>query len=232
MKKISLAINILLLGIIAFQACNSNTVAKPSPGNITDKPSANKFDCNDSCNRRFCKKYSISDLGGKLDVGVIAALSNAYKDDIGKAYINGIKKDSDALSVVFDVEKIKTLIYEMETKACLRGCDPSTELGIRYYYIKYPKLGSGFAPRGLTDFPEENSFKHSLVMVPVYKIAGGKDWYDYDLFGMSATTTCFPKMPKNSAGLPYMPFGLLPDAGDNHGGIGPPPEPGTFPTNN
>jgi len=226
MKKLSFVLNILLAGIILFQACKHNTAKENKTADNTSSVSDDKFDCNDSCNLRFCKSYSIDRIEGKLDGDMIKTLSESYSNDDGKGYINGRKDETDALSVVFDNEKIKTLIWTMENKACANRCDPSTQLGIRFYYIKYPND----LPRtdhGLGGLLQEDRNKHSLVMVPVYKPAGSEFWYDYDLTAASVKE-CFPK---DTTTTTHLVFGILP-GGDNHGGIGPPPAPGTFPTNN
>lgn len=235
MKKLLIASNILLLGIIGFQACNSNS----GPGIIGPTP--------DSCLTKFCKPYFDRDLGGKIDNKMIEQMSKDYHNDGGKNFINNtcdVIHDPhntartgarpDALSVVFDIEKLKNLIYQMEEKACHYKCDTSTKLGIRYYFIKYPcDLGpSRNKGDGLDGLQADLSNKHSLVMVPVYKnkIKTKNEWYDYDLWS-SKKGNCFPPIFIPGDDVVFKD-GILPDAGDNHGGIGPPPDPGTFPTNN
>jgi hypothetical protein len=232
MKKFLIATNVLLLGLIAFQACNSNI----RTGLNTDP-----------CMARLCKPYSDGDLGGKIDVKAIREMSLAYSADAGKNFImptcdvvnpntnyNTARTGGrqDALSIVFDIEKLKNLIYQMEKNACDHKCDTSIKLGIRYYFIKYPcDLGlTRFKGDGLDGLSSKEINNHSLVMVPVYKVKKGEDWYDYNLWDVSGK--CFPRIDtiyhRDDFGLFK---GILPDAGDNHGGIGPPPDPGTFPTN-
>lgn len=234
MKKILIATNILLLGIIFFQGCNPKKDDKLAASSSTADP----------CLMRFCKAYDGRDLQGKIDVKSIMEMSQAYKGDEGKSFIKNtcvvvndthniakIGMGQDALSVVFDIEKLKNLIYQMECKAYTQHCDTSLKLGIRFYYIKYPcDLGPlRHKGDGLDGLTTGESSKHSLVMVPAYKNKVSKEWYDYNLWDIR---TCFPWIGiKNSTDDAVGRFtGILPDAGDNHGGIGPPPEPGTFPS--
>jgi hypothetical protein len=220
MKKILIATNILFLGIIAFQACNSDHPKEAV---------ASTSYCDDSCMVKFCKPYNYDLMPGVLEARIIHHLSDSYAGDNGKGFINGDDNSRDALSVVFNIEKIKTLIYMMQDKACKYGCDPSTELGIRYYFIKYPSDLNPNRTDGL-NLPIDNSNKHSLVMVPVYRTNPNGDWYDYDLW-VSQKGNCFPAIDTNR--MHVAPGGgVLPDGGDNHGGIGPPPGSGIFPSNN
>jgi hypothetical protein len=225
MKKILIATNVLFFGIIAFQACNSKQ---------SNKATNLKVDSTISCSNQFCNtNIGPFELQGLLDVKIIRQLSLSYAGDAGKQLINGIENSPDALSVVFDIEKLKNLICVMQNEACENSCDTSIELGIRFYFIKYPPDLDPNSPRtdGLGGLPSDNSNKHSLVMVPVYKYKNkkGADWYDYDLW-VSKMGDCFPAIDTNvmhvAAG-----GGIIPNAGDNHGGIGPPPGTGIFPTN-
>jgi hypothetical protein len=224
MKKILMSLNILLIGIIVFQACNSNKQDKTVDVTVNPK---------NECLNRFCKTASFDTLHGTLEAGIIKQLSESYLSDKGKGNINGNIKSPDALSVVFNIEKIKTIIHEMQEQACLKGCvDNLTKLGIRFYFVKYPgDLGS--RNDGLRGLPAENNNKHSLVMVPVYKSkVNGTwgDWYDYNLWTVSGSN-CFDPIWLGQPDKKLVARGILPDGGDNHGGIGPPPEPGTYPTN-
>ncbi|MEO6456246.1 MAG: hypothetical protein ABIN97_19370, partial [Ginsengibacter sp.] len=100
MKKLLIASNMLLLGIIVFLGCNSNGQNRPSAINRQQQV--------DTCMRRFCKPYKPEDLTGVLRANIIQQLSLAYANDRGKAYINEpitqkATKNKDALSIVFDI---------------------------------------------------------------------------------------------------------------------------------
>lgn len=242
MKKLLIASNILLLTIICFMACNPSTQNNSKTAIVQPL---------DPCMRQFCKVYPASYLNNSRIKGdLIKSMSDSFAADPGKGYISssagvffpgGINPNimkagangavRDALSVVFDIEKLKTLIWLMDSAFCKASCDTTKELGIRFYYIKYPStIGTSNSPEDLGGIKAENRNKHSLVMVPVYRKRNmpGAEWYDYDLWSLEPG--CFHKifLPNTSE---FQFWGIGPDPGDNHGGIGPPPEPGTFPTN-
>jgi hypothetical protein len=240
MKKLLIATNIMLLVIISFMACNSNQQDSSKTATLTVA---------NSCMQRFCKTYSSSDLtNSRIRGDLIRSMSDSYANDLGKGYISGSGitfdtgvfntarttpngKSRDALSVVFDIEKLKTLIWLMDSTFCARNCDATKEMGIRFYYIKYPpNLGTPNGPEDLAGLKAENRNKHSLVMVPVYRTKNmpTAEWYDYDLW--TSKEGCFNKIFLLGGGESQA-WGIGPDPGNNHGGIGPPPEPGTFPTN-
>ena len=104
MKKLLIASNILLLGVISFQACDKKQRNKTT--NLTD-------DSTISCSNQFCNDYRNVELQGRIDARNIQELSESYAGDIGKGFIKGDTNSRDALSVVFDIEKIKTLIYQI-----------------------------------------------------------------------------------------------------------------------
>jgi hypothetical protein len=209
--------------------------------NISSEPQKIKADQpvrGDNCKNVFCKSYSDNDLNGTLSAQLIQDLSMAYKADAGKSNINGQEivrePQEDALSVVFNINKIKALIYLMESKRCYDGCSKNEQLGIRYYYIKYPDdLGPGRNKNdGLDSLDKSLSNKHSLVMVPTYKPEGSREWYDYNPWA-SSPTACYPPILFQYANEKMNFMAIEPtNGGENHGGVGPPPKPGTFPTTN
>ena len=74
-----------------------------------DKPADN------NCREQLCREYSADDIHSTLTAAIIQKMSEAYAKDKGKAHIydtTGILTDKeDALHVVFDLEKIKALVY-------------------------------------------------------------------------------------------------------------------------
>jgi hypothetical protein len=238
MKKLLIATNIMLLVIISFMACNSNqqNSSKTTAINQTS-----------SCMDRFCKRYPVEYLNSsRIRADLIAEMSDSFANDLGKGYITGsgsIVVDGgghstakiaangmtrDALSVVFDLEKIKTLAWLMDSAFCAGNC-PDKEMGIRFYYVKYPStLETQKSPDELNGLKATERNKHSLVMVPVYRTKNmpNAEWYDFNLWPLKAG--CFTRIYLGNSEFPA--YGIGPNPGDNHGGIGPPPDPGTFPT--
>ncbi|HRI26368.1 MAG TPA: hypothetical protein PLZ45_16945, partial [Ferruginibacter sp.] len=90
MKKVLIILNILLLGIIIFQAC------KLKKTSITDKSlsgtetSASR-DCRvDDCGRVICKDYSDVPLDGEVDAETLIKMSSDYSKDNAKSTIAGM----------------------------------------------------------------------------------------------------------------------------------------------
>jgi hypothetical protein len=230
MKKILITLNVLFLGIILFQACNPKSKEKSSV-TTTSAESATT----DSCGRTVCKDYSGIPLEGVVDGATLKGLSIAYSTDPGKANItDALMPDGsptkDALSVYFRLDQIKNFIWQMEQVACIAGCDSTRDLAIRIYLIKYPDdLGSGHVAECLKSLPADCSSKHSLALVPAYK--RGSEYYDFSLTNFSYDCFGKPIPAGNPAGIKAAAIISMPGSGDNHGGIGPPPPPGTYPTN-
>ncbi|HET6993536.1 MAG TPA: hypothetical protein VFI06_01080 [Chitinophagaceae bacterium] len=231
MKRIAIALNALLVGIIVIQACNSNN----------NKRSL----CPDPCGH--CKSYNDNDqIPGEVRGDVIQILSDAYKEDYPKSHITGteiqpndphnlakVAMSRDALSLVFDLEKIKNLVWKMEQAICANQCGDSVKLGIRFYYVKYSVESLAKIPVDIRNSIEPairaNPNKHALVMVPVFKRSTDNEWYDFDFRGVSS-----PCKFALLSGTNWTEFSLgtgILGGGDNHGGVGPPPDPGTYPTN-
>ncbi len=197
------------------------------------------------CIENICKSYKFDDLKTSVSAAALKAMSEAYAMDQSKSFVHDRKGTSiidsiDATAIVFDIETIKALIYLMEEAKCNNKCNQKVQLGIRYYYIKYPDNFEvpPYSNGGLNGMDPKYHNKHSLAMVPVFKKEGKGDWQDFDL-RRSSQEDCFPAFDvnaiaeegKNSKGkerafsLLVMPM----DAGENHGGMVPPPYPGTFP---
>jgi hypothetical protein len=233
MKKILLFLNILLVGIIFFMARNAGYTAGATYSQL------------DSCKLKFCEVDDV--LDGMIDGKLLKRMSESYANDPGKGKItrkegrpddnrNTYGKETDGLSMVFDLRKLKTLIWQMHQNACENHCDPSIELGVRFYYIKYPSNTGGFGyPPSLKGLGDEVRDKHALVMVPCYRNnklnSRNRQWHDYDLWG--GRPGCFNRIDTTRFGDHRFKdvVGIGGDFGDNHGGVGPPPDPGTFPTN-
>jgi len=243
MKKLLVASNALLLGIILFQACqtknqDASRVAIPT------------FD---SCSRILCKSYDGKDLHGIVTGDDLRKLSILYCQDANKSLVyergdhpfdphNLVKlgpndcapllgRRRDALSMVFDLEKLKNFIWKVQKSVCTSGCDTSIKIGVRFYYIKYPDNMNDMT--SLNGLPRDSRNKHALAMVPVYQNKANGNWYDFYFNpNLPTPTTCvFNQLLLDPDGS-FKIVGVLDDGSDgtNHGGVGPPPEPGTFPS--
>jgi hypothetical protein len=233
MKRIAIALNAVLVGIIVIQACNSS--------NNADKNNNKISLCPDPC--RHCKAYNDNDpIPGEVKGDVVQILSDAYNADFAKSHITGselhpndphntarVATSRDALSLVFDLDKIKNLVWKMEQAVCTHGCDTSVKLGIRFYYVKYSMDSLEKMPSSMQQVIRANPNKHALVMVPVFKRRTDTEWYDFDY--TAVLNGCrFERIPGRERGEIFYGVGIT-GGGDNHGGVGPPPEPGTYPTN-
>lgn len=220
MKKMLIAIIVLLL-IVIFLLLYCNCREKCDTSKKPDKPT-------DTCNV-ICLTPPNGELEGMIDYAALVSMSRAYASDPGKNTITGTRSP-DALSMVFDLNKIKTLIWEMEHRQCSLHCK-KLKLGIRYYYVKYPStLETPAAPDCLDGIAATEKNKHALVMVPVWWDEQDRVWRDYNVWERSSE--CYPKFPpKTSADSLHIGVtGTNGEGGDNHGGIGPPPAPGVFPS--
>jgi len=243
MKKILIATNVLLLGIILFQACNSKKENSASARVATI----------DTCNRMLCKPYDGVGLNGIVSGDVLHELSVRYCQDANKSLVyevSGNHPDNDhntaklgphdcvpalvrrrdALSMVFDLEKLKNFIWKVQKSVCKSGCDTSIKIGIRFYYIKYPDSMSKY--EALIGLPRDSRNKHALAMVPVFQKPDG-NWYDFYFNpDRPLPTRCVFEELLSDPDNHIITIGVLDDGSDgtNHGGVGPPPLPGTYPS--
>ena len=218
-----------MLAVFYFAGCSSKD------------PCAGTKPCEgDSCGRQVCKNYDSIPLEGVIDGATLHDMSVAYAADPRKGYVSKPGQESiwdttqrDALSVVFTLEQLKNFISKMEQASCRAGCDSSTELAIRFYMIKYPSnLGSPTAsvPECLKDLSATCASKHSLALVPAFKKAGV--FYDFSLTNFSKDCFSIPMPTGNLSSIKMAAMTSTPEPGsaENHGGLGPPPAPGTYPT--
>lgn len=170
---------------------------------------------------KMCGSYGAdSEPDGAVSSDFIQKMTIAYANDKGKLRVEGTD-DSDALSVVFDLEKLKSFIWHIENAACNNGCRGKKMLGVRFYYIKYDTAAVEGRER---DLIAANPNKHSLAMVPVY-LGPKNDWYDFDYkkvgSGCSFPAPTITNKPEGA--------GVIAIDGTNHGGLAPPPQPFYYP---
>jgi hypothetical protein len=130
----------------------------------------------------------------------------------------------DARSIVFPIEQLKKMIWEIEHQ--IEHIDNDRELGLRMYYAKYPDIAAikldpnNALHKDLHNLPDDYSFRHTLVIVPTYKNEMGKD-IDFDPWQANQTGVLAPmstnlddELIRNSDPM---------SAQMNHGNLSPPP---------
>ena len=221
MNKLLIASNAVLLSIVLFQA-----TSQIKRGNDVQKIAAPL----QPCYRTQCQDYTHVPLKGIINAALAKSMADAYAADVGKAYIKGDTSKHDALSICFEIEKIKNLVWQIEHSVCAAGCDSSLKLGLRMYYAKYPNnTGTSAAHRDLAGLPIAYAGQHTLFMTGVYK--KNNTWYDFGFNQVHAGCN-FENLRKSQNLNKFFMYTFLefssPDE-DNHGGLAPPPSPGKFP---
>ena len=125
-----------------------------------------------------------------------------------------INRDSilDARCVQFSLTNLKKYIWDLESKVC--GCDSFKNLGIRFYFGKYPDLNSdeAMANPDLNRLDKKYSFLHTVFLVPTFQTADGVN-QDFEPLDITNCRTGNPRPPDS-------PMSLM-----NHGNLSPPPFP-------
>ena len=116
--------------------------------------------------------YSSKLWTGKIDARLAKIMANNYEKDIQKSLIfinNGITHDSDARSVWFPLESLKSYIWDIEHQNCLnKDCHKET-LGLRIYFAKYPDASSSeWQSLGLSGLQSSYANHHTIFMIPTY----------------------------------------------------------------
>ncbi|HOZ52698.1 MAG TPA: hypothetical protein PLU17_12615 [Chitinophagaceae bacterium] len=141
-------------------------------------------------------------------------LADRYKNECQPALSNIINQEGvvDARCIQFSLASLKKYIWELETKVC--GCDTFRDLGIRFYYGKYPDLRKSRAGQypDLAGLDPNYSSLHTIFLVPTYKDATGvnRDFEPLDI------TNC----KVGDARQPSSVVSIM-----NHGNLSPPPFP-------
>lgn len=181
MKKFLIATNLLTLGIIFLQGCLSHI---PREG----------------LKNTICSNYSADTLTG-LDKDLVLSMVWNYKwnhlartnmwidqpNDISVTSWNPLRnihhEKSDARSIMFDLDKLKKFLWQLEVTAVENGLD-RTKLGVRIYYAEYPdtvsnppngeRLDKSYHTKVWDDFtdlkglPENYMRKHTVFFIPTY----------------------------------------------------------------
>jgi hypothetical protein len=167
MKKLLIITNLFWLFIFVFFSCTRN-------GGLQ----INSKDC-----QTFCYNYSAVPFPG-LSRLVADTISHNYRSQIGARGLTIENDTSETRAVWFKLETIKNFIYQVERSTCQLNCDSikKDELGIRFYFAKYPKSTDAAASQ--PDFAflrtsPRNYGKKTLFMVPTYYVPGIGD-KDFD----------------------------------------------------
>jgi len=156
MKKLSILLNLLLIGFIAFQSC----------GGQNQLQSSNEYSCNNS---------------GAFD-GITLAQAKMMVRNYRDHHLNQIKIRNtpglDSRSVWFSLKRLKQFIYEIESNAHTRCNNPNRHdsLGVRIYYGEYPEDVDWMNFALDTKHPASYKGLHTLLMVPTYF----EDGFNYD----------------------------------------------------
>jgi len=127
----------------------------------------------------------------------------------------------DARSIVFPIEALKKLIWEIESN--VRPLSANVELGIRMYYGKYPDIAAIKEDPDhplhddLSNLPDEYSFHHTIFLVPTYK--DDVNFVDFDPWECNQNGA----LVKMDSNIPSTANSGVMTAQMNHGNISPPP---------
>lgn len=218
MKKILIASNIVLLGIILILLFyRKSSFIKGSYSSS-------------ACASSKCMTPA-GPAKGRISSGTARMISQQYKSDQGKSFIwspGGRTNQEDACSVWFGLETIKRFIWEIESASCGNNCTDT--LGIRIYYARYPENLSS-----VTEFADLNpayANRHTLFMVPTYWDEASRQYIDFNPASGCRGSFDGPSLIKSLPSMIYMPSSEE-QTTQNHGGLAPPPDgvnSGTFPT--
>lgn len=227
MKKVLIAIILLLLIAIIFQTC---WYQKYCRGAGTTNP-PNTF-----CESAACYGQGSAELEGLVEFAAARRMAELYAQDISKNFVwhNGVKTDSlDARSIWFDLKRIKSFIGYIEAKLCKDSCIKTDGYGIRMYYAKYPDTVEMRNYRGLEDVPAAYANRHTLFMVPTYWDEARGLNIDFD--PMITVNNCKLRPIDSTTKEIFSTYFVVGTGGteqQNHGSLIPPPAgKGNFPQN-
>jgi len=178
--------------------------------------------------------YSNKPWTGQIDARLAKVMAENYKNDKQKSliYIDGSEiHDSDARSVWFPLESLKSYIWDVEKQSCSNNCN-SEQLGLRIYFAKYPDKSSQFwSWPGLWEVKSEYENRHTIFMIPTYRNGGNDN--DFDPWSgcnkvVTPGTINNPADTINSVKSKYVYYFALSETGQdgkNHGTLIPPGDP-------
>jgi hypothetical protein len=223
MKKLLLATNLLFMAIIYFQSCIPTKQVIVSPEG--------------SRKNWVCLNYADSTFSG-ITYGTAYKMFETYGGNQFARITNNLNPNTDDSKFVwFSLDVIKKFIYKIEDTLHAKGADPSTRLGIRFYFAAYPDSNQMKTIKDLNQLPSSYGKRHTLFMVPTYDIASATGTIHQDFNAFEPLSTAKKPSPsmlldsrtvKSVFTLKMAGLGVTNDIYiQNHGEIGPPPQPGT-----
>ncbi|MBP6589810.1 MAG: hypothetical protein KA229_06885 [Chitinophagaceae bacterium] len=226
MRKMLFVICLILANMILY-SCKGDKNAGKNPDTLKNT------DTSATCCYNYCDPSAgvlRGDIPGVINGDVAALLSRLYNADYGKNFIcqgTVITKEEDASSIVFDLATLKKYIAYIEGNVCRNNClKDSLELGIRFYYGKYPAVDVMKTTVGLENVPSEFANRHTLFMIPVFRyLYSGEEYVNFN--PMAVTREC-KLTGDNSTRSPVPLFIINGPTGtendQNHGSLRPPPQ--------
>ncbi len=163
-----------------------------------------------------CPTCNYSDAPGFTHISAATAheLADRYVLECQPALTAVINRDSvlDARCIQFSLANLKKYIWDLESAVC--GCDSFKNLGIRFYYGKYPDLttAESRANPDLNTLDTQYSFLHTVFLVPTYQTSDGIN-QDFEPLDIVHCQVGEPRPPGSLMSLM------------NHGNLSPPPFP-------
>ena len=244
MKKILLATNILLLGIIVINSCTNGTHSTNTAG--VDPTTSGRPPVTSRDRIAYEVERYVGDEG-LTDYNLARKMSMDYKADAFKGKVWGSDGANDATSIWFSLDRLRDFMAAVDSSVSQGSCKP--RLGIRIYFIKYPSDMSAYASLQELNGPVGNH--HSIMMVPTFMdtiefgTPGAPKNVDFN-FKDIGNDSCRPQPYFKSTSGSFNSILLFSPVTDyfpgrkrpgllanflNHGGLTPPPdEEGTFPT--
>jgi hypothetical protein len=179
MKTLLMITNMMLAGIIIFISCNK---AEPATATATPASARPCPDCYDHT------RTSFAGIGTETAI----QMSNDYKNlNQPKLIIDEV--ETDANSIWYSLETLKSFIWKIEQEACRRGCGDRINLGLRLYYGRYPDAARMAANPDLAGLPPSFQQHHTLFMVPTFQDPLDPQIHrDFDPWHWGSST-CTPK---------------------------------------
>jgi hypothetical protein len=211
MKKLLILTNLFWFSIVIIFACR-----RPVQVNTPD------------C-KTFCYNYSTVPFPG-LSKSVAENMAGNYRKLPTSPGLTIETDTSETRSVWFKLETIKNFIYQIETSTCQLKCDKikAEDLGIRFYFAKYPQASDAVAAdEGFAFLRNKPRFygKKTLFMVPTYYTPDNGD-IDFDpRWTFNNAKECAPTQLsriKGSSGYKMVAATPEADGMQNHGNLCPP----------
>ncbi len=136
-----------------------------------------------------CRNYNGLQLGG-LNAAVARQLARDYQT-INQPLLQLEDGAQDAASIWLSLETLKAYIAKIEAATCSNNCQEKLNLGIRFYYGRYP-AAKGMASPDLGNLPASYAEHHTMFMVPTFQdMSNASVQWDFDPWHWG-NTSCRP----------------------------------------